>query len=125
LEADKQALLNYLLGGGVQQEQPPSHVIRQDRARYARNAVHKIPVPTREEIEAQRRREAAKAESSSEPEPFRPMNWSAFQPSGQPVRQMPPLPAFQPPPASRPQAAAQPRPGKINSPLWERVQTKR
>ena len=111
MDADKEALLNYLLGGGIQQEKPQSHVIRQEQTRFVRTRATKIPVPTREEIEEQRQKEAEKAERSAVPQSFLPMDWGI-------------LPAMHPP---QPQTAAEPAapPKKVSAPLWERMRQKR
>ena len=108
LDTDKQALLNYLLGSGIQAEKPASHVIRQEQANYSQGNTKAIPVPTREEIEAQRRKEAEKAAAAAMPQSFAPMNWSQLGSAGQPKSAV---------------NAATPAP-KVTSPLWERVKTK-
>ena len=108
LDTDKQALLNYLLGNGVQQEKPASHVIRQKQTNYAQGNAKAIPVPTHEEIEAQRRKEAAKAAANATPQTFAPINWSQLGSAGQPKSAV---------------NTATPAP-KVTSPLWERVKTK-
>ena len=111
MDADEQALLNYLLGGGIQQEKPQSHVIRQEQTRYVRTKTTEIPVPTHEEIEEQRQKEAAKKDGSAAPQSFSPMDWGK-------------LPATHP---QQPQTAAEPAapPKKVSAPLWERMRQKR
>ena len=107
MDTDKQALLNYLLGNGIQQEKPASHVIRQEQTNYAQGNTKAIPVPTHEEIEAQRRKAAAKAAAAA-PQAFAPMDWSQLGSAPQPKTAV---------------KAATPSP-KVTSPLWERVKTK-
>ena len=109
LDADKEALLNYLLGGGIQQEKPQSHVIRQEQTRFVRTRATKIPVPTREEIEEQRQKEAAKKDGSAAPQSFLPMDWGKLPPA-----------AHQSQPAADPNAPQK----KVSTPLWERMQQK-
>lgn len=106
MDANKQALLNYLLGGGIQQEKPPSHVIRQEQTRYSEMRGARIPVPTREEIEALRRKEALKADESAAPKTFTPMEWGK-------------LPAARQQPKAAPEPEAPPK--KVSAPLWKRV----
>jgi hypothetical protein len=105
LDTDKQALLNYLLGNGIQQEKPASHVIRQGQTNYSQGNTKAIPVPTREEIEAQRRKEAAKAAANAAPQAFAPMTWSQLGSPQQPESTA---------------NAAKPAP-KVTAPLWEHV----
>ena len=111
LDKNKQALLNYLLGNGIQQEKPASHVIRQEQTKYSQGNTKAIPVPTHEEIEAQRRQEAAKTATNAVPQSFAPMNWSQLGSAKQPKS------------AANTDNAATPSP-KVTSPLWERVKTK-
>ena len=108
MDTDKQALLNYLLGNGIQQEKPASHVIRQEQTNYAQGNTKAIPVPTHEEIEAQRRKAAAKAAAAAAPQAFAPMDWSQLDSAPKPKTAV---------------NAATPSP-KVTSPLWERVKTK-
>lgn len=108
METDKQALLNYLLGSGVQQEKPASHVIRQEQTNYAQGNTRAIPVPTREEIEAQRRKEAAKAAANAMPQSFAPMNWSQLGTAQQ----------------LKSSVETTSPSKKVASPLWERIKTK-
>ena len=107
LDTDKQALLNYLLGNGIQQEKPASHVIRQEQTNYAQGNTKAIPVPTHEEIEAQRRKAAAKAAAAA-PQAFAPMDWSQLGSAQQQKAAV---------------TAATPS-TKVTAPLWERVKTK-
>ena len=109
MDADKEALLNYLLGGGIQQEKPQSHVIRQEQTRYVRTKTTEIPVPTHEEIEEQRQKEAAKKDGSAAPQSFSPMDWGKLPPA-----------AHQSQPAADPNAPQK----KVSTPLWERMQQK-
>jgi len=105
METDKQALLNYLLGGGVQQEKPASSVIRRGQTNYTQGHAKAIPVPTREEIETQRRIESEKkAAATVAPQSFVPMNWSQLESCSQPMSEI--------------KAAAQPK--EIKAPPWER-----
>ena len=109
METDKQALLNYLLGGGVQQEKPASPVIRQGQTNYTQGHSKAIPVPTREELEAQRRIEAEKkAAATAALQAFVPMNWSQLESCAQPMPEI--------------KTAAQPQ--EIKAPPWERLRTK-
>ena len=108
MDTDKQALLNYLLGRGIQQEKPASHVIRQGQTNYSQGNTKAIPVPTREEIKAQRRKEAAKATASAAPQAFAPMTWSQLDSPQQPESTA---------------NTAKPAP-KVTSPLWEHVKKK-
>ena len=50
LDTDKQALLNYLLGNGVQQEKPASHVIRQKQAVNTATPAPKVTSPLWERV---------------------------------------------------------------------------
>ena len=105
METDKQALLNYLLGGGVQQEKPASSVIRRGQTNYTQGQAKAIPVPTREEIETQLRIESEKkAAATAVPRSFVPMNWSQLESCSQPVSEI--------------KSAAQPK--EIKAPPWER-----
>jgi hypothetical protein len=105
LDTDKQALLNYLSGRGIQQEKPASHVIRQGQTNYSQGNTKAIPVPTREEIEAQRRKETAKAAANAAPQAFAPMTWSQLGSPQQPESTA---------------NAAKPAP-KVTATLWEHV----
>ena len=75
---------------------------------YTDTNKHAASVPTREEIEAQNRQEAAKAAANAAPQSFAPMNWSQL---GSPQ---------QPESAAN---AAKPAP-KVTPPLWEHVKKK-
>ncbi len=108
LDTDKQALLSYLLGGGVQQKKPASCVIRQEQTNYAQGNARAIPVPTHEEIEAHHRKEAEKAASNAMPQAFAPMNWSQLGSTQQP----------------KPSVKTATNAKDVKSPLWERVKKK-
>ena len=108
METNKQELLNYILGGGVQQEKPASCVIRQGQTNYAQGNARTIPVPTHEEIEAQQRKEAEKAAANAMPHRFAPMNWSQIRSAQQPKSSV--------------KTAATSK--EVKSPLWERVKKK-
>ena len=108
MDTDKQALLNYILGGSLQQEKPASHVIRQGQTAYAQGNTKTVPIPTHEEIEAQRRKVAVKSSRDAMPQSFTPMNWSQL---GAPPQQKTTV---------KTTADAK----EVKSPLWEHVKTK-
>ena len=108
MDTNKQALISYLLGGGLQQEKPASRVIRQEQTNYAQGTARAIPVPTHEEIEAHHHKEADKAAANAMPQTFAPMNWSQL---GSAQQQKPSV-----------KAAANSK--EVKSPLWERVKKK-
>ena len=108
METDKQALLSYLLGGGLHQKKPASRVIRQEQTKYAQGTARAIPVPTHEEIEANHQKEAAKAAANAMPQTFAPMNWSQLGSAQQPI----------------PSVKAAAKSKEVKSPLWERVKKK-
>lgn len=110
MDADRQALLNYLLGGGMQQEKPKSHVIRQEQARYVRTVTTEIPVPTHGEIEEQRQKAAAKTDGIAAPHSFSPMDWGKLPPA-----------THQPQPAAESNTPQK----KVSTPLWEHMRQKR
>ena len=121
MDEKQQALLSYLLGKGLQQEERVSHVMKQPD--YRMGQARSIPVPTHAELQAQREKAAAaKKEAAAPPPSFTPMQWSslrqaASQPAGQPqqARQgQPPVtqlqPMQKPQPMTQPQPKAQPAP---------------
>ena len=108
METNKQDLLNYILGGGVQQEKPASRVIRQGQTKYAQGNARTIPVPTHEEIAAQQRKKAEKAAASAIPQVFAPINWSQLGSTQQP----------------KPSIKIVANSKEVKSPLWERVHKK-
>lgn len=143
MDEKQQALLSYLLGKGLQQEERVSHVMKQPD--YRMGQARSIPVPTHAELQAQREKAAAaKKEAAAPPPSFTPMQWSslrqaASQPAGQPQPMQKPQPMTQPQPKAQP--APQPRavspalpftpqpkskqaPGKIAAPVWEKVKRK-
>ena len=126
MDEKQQALLSYLLGKGLQQEERRSHVMKQHQTAYQSQA-RAIPVPTHEEIQAQREKAAAAKEGRSLPPPaFTPMQWSELQ---QAAAKPPAPPAPRPRAEAAPPAAPPPAPSpaekppgrKVSAPLWEKV----
>lgn len=131
MDEKQQAMLAYLLGKGLQQEERRSHIVKQQETDYRRGQARIIRVPTHEELEAERARAAATKEGRSlQPPAFTPMQWSELQKAAAPKTKEPPVrPAAQEPgrAACLPAAAPVPRPEgrraarKVSAPLWEKV----